>query len=443
MASVSELPRRGSHFHSLSPEPNQARPSALDFCPPSSAFTQPREIVVSTADAQPYFVIPLSVQKEGDGYLVGNSEMGDFYQFPGQGLKILRMLGSGYDATAIKARLASEDGENVDVDAFIELLSSIGFVHRESERQTVQERLRAATADKRRIFSADPRVARAIFSAPALACGACIALCAAFEMIVDPQLRINFSAFYTETNRTAFLLTLLVLSFLQVAMHESGHMLAAARHGVKSRYTIGNRLWTIVAESDLTGILSLPKSKRYFPMLAGVLVDILCAALLTFLLKVLLQHGSSAFTIQIVQALVLSMIIGVIWQFNIFVKTDVYFVLCNYFGHPDLDREAMVYLRDLMHRTTFGLFGSKSATPEFQNRFMLQMFTAIWLVGRVMSLAILFCVFLPTMARYLWSAFQMLKGPPESIWMACDTIMYVVITLTMLSTGMYMWLKNR
>jgi putative peptide zinc metalloprotease protein len=44
---------------------------------------------VTTAEAEQYFVIPLSVQKDGDDYLVGNAEMGDFYQFPAQGLKIL------------------------------------------------------------------------------------------------------------------------------------------------------------------------------------------------------------------------------------------------------------------------------------------------------------------------------------------------------------------
>ena len=42
---------------------------------------------MSTAGAQQYFVIPLSVQKDGDDYLVGNAEMGDFYQFPEQGVK--------------------------------------------------------------------------------------------------------------------------------------------------------------------------------------------------------------------------------------------------------------------------------------------------------------------------------------------------------------------
>jgi putative peptide zinc metalloprotease protein len=397
---------------------------------------------VTTAAAQ-YFLIPLSIQKEGDNFLVGNSEMGDFYHFPEQGLKVLQMLGSGTDATSIKKRLATEDGEIVDVDAFVELLLSIGFLHPESERRAVEQKQRAASQNQQRVFDVDPRIARAIFSAPVLLCGACVTLYAGFQMIVTPELRVNFNAFYVETNRTALLLLLLILSFIQVAMHESGHMLAAARHGIKSRYTIGNRLWTIVAESDLTGILSLPKAQRYFPMLAGLFVDILCASLLTVLFAALLQHGTIGFSIQVVQALVLELVIGIVWQFNIFVKTDIYFVLCTYFGHPDLDREARVYLRDLSYRATFGLFGATAATTEFRNVHMLRVFSAIWLLGRVMSLFVLFGIFLPTMGQYLYSAFRMLNGHPESVWAACDTLLYVFISLTMFSTGMYMWLKNR
>jgi hypothetical protein len=58
---------------------------------------------MSTAGAQQYFVIPLSVQKDGDDYLVGNAEMGDFYQFPEQGVKILNMLKSGFTAPVIQS----------------------------------------------------------------------------------------------------------------------------------------------------------------------------------------------------------------------------------------------------------------------------------------------------------------------------------------------------
>jgi hypothetical protein len=56
---------------------------------------------------------------------------------------------------------------------------------------------------------------------------------------------------------------------------------------------------------------------------------------------------------------------------------------------------------------------------------------------------VLFGVFLPTMWQYISAASKLLSGPPASVWMACDTILYITMTLTMLGAGMYMWLKNR
>lgn len=353
------------------------------------------------------------------------------------------MLGSGDNTATIKSRLAAEYSEMFDVDDFVDQLTGIRFIHPDDQRQSVQQRLDAMAQDLRRTFNINPRIARALFSPPVMFCCVTVVLYAVFSTIYDPQLRINFNAFYTETNCTALLIVVVVLSLMQVALHEAGHMLAAARHGIKSKYGIGNRLWAIVAELDLTGILSLPRSQRYFPMLAGLLVDILCASLLTVLIKILLRSGASAFTVQVVQALVLEIVIAMTWQFNVFVKTDIYFVLCNYFSHPDLDRDARSYLRGLIYRATSGVFGAKSATINTQNVLVLKVFSLIWLFGRILSLLILFGVFLPTMAQYIASAVHLLRGPPSSMWMALDTLVYVSITLTMLGTGMYMWLKRR
>ncbi|HEY2531833.1 MAG TPA: hypothetical protein VGJ20_28550 [Xanthobacteraceae bacterium] len=369
--------------------------------------------------------------------------MGDFYQFPEQGLRILNMLRSGDNAVTIRSRLAGAYSEMVDVDDFVAQLTNIGFIYPQDQRQRVQAQMQTTTQATRRTFNVDPRIAKAIFSPPVLFCCLIIVLYAVFSALNNPQLRLNFNAFYTDTNRTPLLLLVLILSLIEAVMHECGHMLAAARHGIKSKYGIGNRLWDIVAESDLTGILTLPKSQRYFPMLAGVLVDILCASLLTLLIGILLRYGASAFTVQVVQALVLEIVISITWQFNIFVKTDIYFVLCNYFSHPDLDRDARSYLRDLLYRATFSLFGSKTGADKFQNVFVLQVFASIWVLGRILSVLVLVGVFLPTMGKYVLSAVHLLRGPPASIWMACDTMLYVSITLAMLGVGMYMWLKQR
>jgi putative peptide zinc metalloprotease protein len=404
---------------------------------------QTDNFAMTSAGARQYSVIPLSVQKDGDLYVVGNPDMGDFYQFPAQGIKILDMIGSGDGPATIKSRLAADGLENVDVDDFVNQLTDIGFIYQKDQQQDVQDRLRASSQVSRRTFNVDPRFARAIFSLPVLACYVVVVIYACLHAIQNPALRINISALYIEENKTLLLAIVLGLSSLQTVIHEIGHMLAAARHGIKSRYGIGNRLWTIVAESDLTGILTLPKSQRYLPMLAGLLVDILSLSLFTILLDTLLQRGAGPFTIQVIQVMVLETAIAIAWQFNVFVKTDIYFVLCNYFSYPDLDKDARAYLRHVLYRVTFGRFGREAPPRIFSNLIVLQIFALVWSFGRVLSLFILFAVFLPTMWQYLESALQLLSGPPASVWMACDTIIYVTIMLTMLGAGMYVWLKHR
>jgi putative peptide zinc metalloprotease protein len=394
-------------------------------------------------DTQTYTVIPLSVQKDEDSYLVGDAETGEFYQFPEVGVRILDLFRSGESAPAIRARLAAEGGETFDVDGFVEQLMAIGFVYPIGHQPSRQPAAHIASRDSRRIFNVDARVARAVFAWPMLCCYFAIMAYGLGCAIVDPRLRINPNSFYADTNRTPLLLLILILSFVEVCLHETGHMLAAARHGIRSRYGISNRLWMVVAESDLTGILALPKAQRYFPMLAGLLVDLLSAAMLTLMLQALFRVGAGGFTIQLVQAVILQIFIGVTWQFNIFVKTDIYFVLCNYFSYPDLDRDARHYLRGLLYRATRGRLGEPLAGAQPRGLHGLRVFAAIWLFGRIGSLVILFGVFLPTMAQYIQSALHLLSGPPAAFWMACDTIAYVAITLTMLSAGMYLWLTQK
>jgi putative peptide zinc metalloprotease protein len=397
---------------------------------------------MSTAVAQQYYVIPLSAQRDGELYVVGNPELGEYYQFPEEGITILEMLKSGASASEIRSQLASRDEEPVDVDQFIETLVSVGLIHPQEQRQAVEQQLQMKAQDSRRVFDVNPRIARAILSKPALLLYAGVIVYAVVCAIGNPQLRLKLDAFYIDDHRTALLLCVMALAFIQVAMHETGHMLAAARYGIKSRYGLGNRLWMLVAESDLTGILSLPRSQRYFPMFAGALADIFCMALLTILIKFLLEARAAAFTVQVFQALVLEITIGIAWQFNIFVKTDLYFIICNYFSHPDLDRDARAYLQQLLYRATFGCYGRKAVT-EFRNVVVLRLFATIWLVGRILSLLVLFGVFLPTMAQYIRSIASMSIHPPASAWMMLDTIVYVAVTLTLITVGMSMWLRQR
>lgn len=398
------------------------------------------------ADEQRYFVIPLSVQPEGEGYYIGNAELGEFYEFPEEGLRIIERLRGGDSVGSIKAAMAVDSGETLDVDDFIEQLREIGFIHAPHDSDQYQQQLHdTAAGDKRLSFKGNIALARALFSSVSLAIYLSVLIFAGLSVYRDPRLLPNLEAFYLERHLTLTLVALLALYLITTMLHELGHMLAAARYGVRSRLGLGNRLWNLVAEADLTGILSLPRNQRYLPLMAGMMVDVLNIALLTLAIGWLLDHHGNAFLVQLLQALVLQLILTISWQLNIFLRTDFYYVACNYFVHPDLDQHARAYLRDRVYHFSSGRFGQAAPTDAAapRNLGILRAFSLLWVAGRASALLLLAFVVIPTLARYVRTAYDSFASPEATYLTALDATAFAAISLALFGAGMYLWLRRR
>lgn len=389
-----------------------------------------------------YFVIPLSVQKEGESYYIGNAELDEFYQFPEEGLNIIRMLQGGASVATIETTLAQTSEESIDVREFIDTLLEIGFIHPEAERHRFQESVEAVrNTDKRLVFRANPRIARMVFSWPSLALYLGIVGYAAYSAIQDPQLRLNLEAFYLERNLTLTLVVLLLMYAFTASLHELGHMLAAARQGVDSRLGFSNRLWDIVAEADMTGLLALPREKRYLPMAAGMLVDVFSIAAITLILRWLFANSPNGFAIQLLQALALQITISITWQFNIFLRTDVYYLICNYFGYADLNAQAYHFYQNQLHAFSFGLLGKRTEPLKPQQVIIARTFFAIWLLGRIASIGFLVLILIPTLYRYFERAVETYHNPYMPASAAIDIAIFATISTAILLAGLYMWIK--
>jgi hypothetical protein len=410
---------------------------------------------MSKAGDETYFVIPLSIQPDGEeNYLIGNADLEDYYQIPAQGRAIIEMLQQGDSPATIKARLiqdaeeSGDVGDMVDVDDFVAMLREIGFLYPAADAELHRARVDAAPVDRRILFKANARVARAIFSPITLLCYLGIVGYAIVLAVTDPALRINPHAFFIERSLAATLVLLLLLSSAAVALHELGHMLAAARHGVSSRLGIGNRLWNIVAEADLSGVLALPKRQRYLPLMAGMMVDVLVVALLILAIDALrradmMGGGTSGFAVPLLQALILQIVVTMTWQFNFFLKTDLYYVLSNYWSYPDLDADARIYLRDRIHRLSNGRIGAPAESPNYANVRILNFFTILWVVGRILALGVLVLVIIPTVYLYAAKTYRAFQDPAVSSGAVYDLGIFTLITLMILVGGLYMWLRGR
>lgn len=394
--------------------------------------------------APTYSVIPLSIQDEGDCFMVGSQDLGDYYQFPGEGVAIIGMLREGASVDAIKARAANEFAEAVDVDDFLATLLAIGFIA--PEGQPVPPAPPTANfhdADRRIRFSMRMETARWFISAPAVALYAGVIACAAWAMVSDPRTRPNLQAFYLEKNLTLTLLALLVLQTLTTVLHECGHMIAAASQGIHSRLGIGNRIWNIVAEADLSGIFSLPKRRRYFPLLAGMLVDLFSISCITLWIGQLVQHHSSPALVAILQALVLQVIITLSWQFNLFLRTDLYYVICDIANYPTLDGDARIYIADKIFRITGGRAGQCAPADAFPRKRAVRMFAALWIAGRIGAIAFLLGIILPTLLRYLADAWHAMHGTGASQYDALDVAAFALLAVILTGGGVAFWITNK
>lgn len=396
-----------------------------------------------SASEQIYFVIPLSIQTEGQDYIVGDKETGNFYQFPEEGVTVINLLRQGASSGDIKKRCAEQFSEPVDVDDFISTLVDIGFVAPVEQRHEHLQRLASQAQDRRWKFSMPPRLAGLFVSPPAVCVYAGVVAYAAFLVYQGPRLGINVDAFYLEQHLTLTLVALLVLQGLTTALHELGHMIAAASRGIESRLGMGTRLWNIVAEADISGIFSLPKRQRYFPLLAGMLVDIFCIAVIVISINYLSAAHAQPLAIQILQALILQILITISWQFNVFLRTDVYYAFCIYAGYPDLDGDARTYISAKLHSLTLGLAGKPADATRYHSKRILRAFVAIWLLGRVVALTFLIWVVIPTLARYVEDAYLSLVGSGTNKYDKWDIGIFVLVSLAISGGGMYVWLSNK
>jgi putative peptide zinc metalloprotease protein len=390
-----------------------------------------------------FYVIPLSVQKESENYYVGNAELDEFYSFPGTGVDILRMLQEGRTVAEVKSALADSAQDPIDVDEFIDTLIEIGFIYSPDDKHKFEQAVSNVSSGERRlIFKANQGFARAVFSLPTLAIYLSVVGYAAYSAAVDSTLLLNPEAFYLSKHLTATLLLLALLYAFSVSLHELGHMLAAARQGINSKLGFGNRLWQIVAEADMTGLLSLPRKKRYLPMAAGMMVDVFNIAVITIALKWVIENAYDRFAIQLLQAWALQIAITMIWQFNIFLRTDVYYLVCNFYGFTNLDDRARSFLSNQVYTVTHGRFGKRSDDYMPEHLSIARAFFVVWVLGRIAAVWFLLFVVAPTLYRYFERAYDAYRSPYIPVSVVYDLAAFATICAGFLAFGIYVWIKQ-
>jgi hypothetical protein len=262
---------------------------------------------------------------DGDEVVVGRRDVDSYGVFPADGAALLRRLAGGADPGEAAAWYLLTYGETVDLDEFIATLRDLGFIRADDERQAGTEPVRWQ------------RLGRAMFSPAAWALYIAVIVSSVAVCVVQPELapqRAN--VFFTEY-LTVIELTVFFGQLPLILLHELFHVLAGRRLGLRSQVRLANRLYFVVFETSLDGLVSVPRRARYLPMLAGMVADVLVIAALT-LTAWLTRDPDGEITLlgAVCLALAFTTVPRILWQFYFFMRTDVYYLVATVLGCLDL-----------------------------------------------------------------------------------------------------------
>jgi hypothetical protein len=356
-------------------------------------------------------VRPLTFVPEGDEVMVGCPAVDSYAVFPPEGVAALRRLQAGDPPAAVADWFQREHGAELDLDDFLDTLAELGFL-----------------ASGEEPAGAGPvrwqRLGRALFSPPAWAGYAALVAAAVVLAVRDPALRPTYSSVFFSTYATAIAVVLFLGQFPGLLLHESFHALAGRRLGLPSRLGIGHRLYFVVFETTLNGLLGVPKRQRYLPFLAGMVADVVLAA--GYVVAAAALAGPLPLASAVCVALAFTTLLRFVWQFYFYLQTDLYYVITTAVGAVALQPATRALVGDTVRRL---LRRPPVRRPEWtdRDRRLARWYAPLFLGGYALSLGLLVTVAVPVALHFAQRFLHRLAhGAPAAELL--DTAVFTALT---------------
>lgn len=394
-------------------------------------------------------VFPFVRQPQGDDVVIGHAESGTYLALPAEAVEALDLLASGLSIEEAKAAYHERHGETPDLEDLVRHLEARGFLsvgEPTSEPAPLSSAPRAGTPARRYHFATFPQaLAARLFGRRALLAARLIILAGVVAAVLEPQVIPGRSAVIFAEHRALKILVLSLLSYLTLFLHEMAHLVAARAVGANSRMAISQRLWVLVAETDLSNLWSVPKEKRYIPLVAGPILDAVLASLLILFLvaQPRLLAGTPMPVVQMARAILFVSLMRLLWQCFFFVRTDFYYVIATYFDCKNLMGDVR---RRLKRALSFLVPAWRDVEavemPEREER-VVRLYSMVWVLGRSLAILLFIFVALPITWRYVRDVSSTLgQGYSSAPYAFLDALAFAVFLLTPTLLALVLWLRR-
>jgi putative peptide zinc metalloprotease protein len=348
------------------------------------------------ADGSRIRLRPLAERRDGDDWVIGRPETGDFIAVPDVAHRVLALLREGHAVDHVAARLRAETGKSFAVRSFVAALDDLGFVAAiddDVRPDPVSPKpslpwLRAAHV-RWLLHPLTAAVAMAFVIVTAAALAWHHALMPSYRMLVwngRPGLVIVVDA---------------AIAWTLILLHEVAHLAAARATGAPARITISTRLQFLTAQTDVSGVWGAPRRHRMTVYLAGLGLDFVVVGTILLVLILAAPHGLAR---QLLCVAFAETLLVVPTQFMVFMRTDLYFVLQDLTRCANLYADGSAYLRYLARRVIrrgAGPDPDPSRNYPLPQRRAVRVYSAVLLAGTAVCLGVEFAVSFPALIALL------------------------------------------
>lgn len=376
----------------------------------------------------------LEFLEERDEVVVGRRDIDSYAVMPPDGAALLRQLVEGRAPAEAAIWYREQYGEPVDVDDFLSTLQELDFFRTdagEDEVRTVRWQ----------------RLGRALFSGYAWGLFAALIAGALVAFALDPRMVPRRHNVFFSSSLIAIELATLVGQTALTLVHELFHVLAGRRLGIRSRVRISQRLHFVVFETALDGLVAVPRAKRYLPILAGLLADVLVVAVLTLVAFVATRGSGASMPLgaAVCLSLAFTTLPRIAWQFYLFLRTDLYYFFTTLLRCVDLQTTTRELLRNRWNK----LLGRRDRLVDESRWHPRDFRVARWYVpamvaGYAVSIGMLVVVVVPLAFRFLSTAVRrLLPGGASDAAQALDSAAFLALTLLQLGLAAALALRER
>jgi putative peptide zinc metalloprotease protein len=395
-------------------------------------------------------VRPFAQHREAGTVTIGDPDRQVYLSIPEEALDILNWLAEGLTVAETLRSYEQKYGETPDIEDFIDGMAEEGFIVVGADGAVTDdmgaEMADAAATPKSstgHLARISPALAQRVLGPPVLAGCALVVLGALIMIASDPAVVPGPSVLVFPRYLAPISVGMFLFGLAGVALHEMGHLLAARAAGVPARFGVGHRLWVLVAETDMTGIWMAPKRDRYKAFLAGPLVDAVSASVLVAFLWTL-RHGWFALSplqTQVAGAALMVYLLRLLWEFFLFVRTDLYYVFAAAFDCKNLLGDTEVFIRNQVARVVRSRRTVDQSTIPSEEMRVVRWYSVVWLLGRAAALCVLSFITLPVMWRYGAAIAPMLSGG-SSRYGFVDILALGAVTVGVEGAGLVSWLRG-